>query len=175
MDPPCSLPRGIKHRYWCWSCHCDSEPDQHRQSKAGQRGKFKPEGMSRTQMMNHSEGQQEYSGRNRRQSNQAYVYHSVDFLAAAAVFTGGKVFFVVAAHFWRQAGYVIPPACKDFAYDWIHTLLTHLGVLNQQIVSPTYRRIGSNASVWDAKSTRLQNRPPLVASAFSASLRAISG
>jgi len=75
-----------------------------------------------------------------------------------------------------RVGHLSNVALADFfANDRIHTLLTHLGVLDQQIVSPTYRRIGSNASVWDANSTRLQNNPPRVANAFSASLRAISG
>ena len=70
---------------------------------------------------------------------------------------------------------LILQALAQAKQDGINALLIHLGYEISYHVEPNYRRIGSNASVWDASSTRLVKRPPRVASARSASLRAISG
>src|SRR5689334_5986099 len=97
----------------------------------------------------------------------------MNLLPAAAVLASCEVLLVVAAHLRCKAGNVIPPARENLTYDWINALLTHEGV--RSATPSHYRRIGSNASAWDASTKRLQNNPPRVASALSASLRAISG
>src|SRR5579871_1165840 len=175
MHAPCTFFRGIQYGHRCRRRHRYTQPDQRGKSKAGKGSNLQPNGMPWTKVMDDCKGEKKNSCGNRRESDQSDVDQAVDFLPAAAVFAVRKVFFVVAAHFWRKAGNVIPPARQNLSYDWINTLLTHVGDTKSANPKPNYRRIGSNASVWDANNTRLQNSPPRAASAFSASLRAISG
>src|SRR6266568_719360 len=83
--------------------------------------------MSRSQMPDHAKSQQKASRRHRCQSNQPHIDHAMDFLPAAAVFAFREVAFVVAAHLWREAGDVVPPARQNLSNDWINALLTHGG------------------------------------------------
>ena len=176
MHAPRTFLGSVKHCYRRRGGDGYPQPDQSRKSEACKSRNFEPESVPRTKMANHAEGKQKNSRGNRRQSDETYINDAMDLLAFATVFAGGEVAFVVPAHLRRKAGYVIPPARQNLPYDWIDAMLTHFGehkISHEFRID--YKRIGSKASVWDARSTRLQNNPPRVASAFSASLRAISG
>jgi len=175
MNAARSLLGSIEHRYRSRSGHRHSQPNQSRERESCQSSNFQPECVTRPQMTDHAKRQQKYSRRHRCQRNQSHVNDAVKLLPAAAVFTCRQVTLVVAAHFCRQTGNIVPPPGQNLADDWINALLTHeeLSQLNQ--IFGHYKQIGVKASVWVARSTRFENSPPRVASAFSASLRAISG
>jgi len=138
---------GIEHRDWSRRRDGHDYPDDRRQGEPGERGNLQPEGVPGAKVANDSKSQQKNSGRNGGQRDQPYIDDAVHLLAAAAVLAAGKMVFVVAAHFWRQAGDVIPPARQNFSHDWIDAQLTHAG-------NKTYSRIGSSASFWVASNTR---------------------
>ena len=174
MHPSRPLLGGVEHGYWRRRCHRHSQPDQCRKREPGQRCNLQQQRVSRPKISNDSERQQEDSRRNRSQHDEPNVDDAVNLLPAAAMFAGCKVILVVAAHLRCQAGNIVSPARQNLAHDWINALLTHEGVKISHR-KPDYRRIGCNASVWDANNRRLQNKPPRDANALSASLRAISG
>ena len=166
---------GVEHRDRGRRCDRHSKPNQSGKSESGQCGDFQPECVPRGKMPDHPKREQENPRRKGRHPDQPNVNNAVDLLPAATVLALRKVVFVVASHLCREAGDIVPPACEDLSNNRINALLTHEGVHRLITASPRYNRIGSSASVWVASSTRLQNSPPRVASAFSASLRAISG
>lgn len=93
--------RGVEYGYGSWGSHRDSQPDQRRQRESGKRRDLQPKRMPRSEVPDDAKSQQKYSRRHRRESDQSYINNAMDLLPATAVFAGGKVFFVVAAHLWR--------------------------------------------------------------------------
>ena len=64
--------------------------------------------------------QQKDGGRKRGQRNQREIDVAVQTLPRPATLAAVKVFFVVCAHLWREAGDIVPPARKNFSYNGIN-------------------------------------------------------
>jgi hypothetical protein len=125
MYAPCSFFGSIEHRYWRRRGYRNHHPDQSRKKKSRECGDFQPESVGWAEMTDYAEGQQKNTGRKRGQRNKPDVNQAVYFLAVAAAFADREMSFVVAAHFQREAGDVITPACQNFSDNRINALLTH--------------------------------------------------
>jgi len=102
----------------------DNQPNQGGERKTRERRQFQPERMARLKVANHTKRQQKDCSRNRSQRNQSQIDATMQPLPAAATSTRCQMLFVVTAHFWRQAGDIVPPACQNPANHGINAL-TH--------------------------------------------------
>ena len=80
-----------------------------------------------------SECQQKHARGDRCQHDQGDVDSTVQALPAAAVVALYKVLLVVAAHFRRQPGNVVAPACQDFPHKGVNALLSHTSLHSYRI------------------------------------------
>lgn len=122
MHVSCSKLGDIYHGHGSGSGQRHSKPDQRRKRESGQRRNLEPESVCRAEMANDSESEKKNGRGNRSQNNEGNVNSAMNFLPGAAVLAVSEVVLVVSAHFWRQAGNVVPPASQNFAYDRIDAL-----------------------------------------------------
>src|SRR5215475_4091782 len=112
----------INNRHWGWGGNCDSQPDERRECEASQGREFQNQRVTRLEMVNDTKGQQEYGSRERGEDYQANINPAMQLLARMATLAGGEMLFVVAAHFRRKAGNVVPPARQNLAYHGINAI-----------------------------------------------------
>src|SRR5262249_16960342 len=104
-----SDPRDAHHRGWSPGRDRNHDPQQRREAKSSQGHDFQEEGRPGSEVANYAKRQEKKGGGKRGQYNQREVDGAVPALPYTTVFAGGKVMLVVLAHFWRDAGDVVPP------------------------------------------------------------------
>ena len=112
----------IDNGHWGRGSNCNRQPDDRRQREASQGCEFQYQRVTRLEMMNDTKGQQEYCSRERGEDYQANINPAMQLLARMATLAGGEMLFVVAAHFRRKAGNVVPPARQNLAYHGINAI-----------------------------------------------------
>jgi hypothetical protein len=78
--------------------------------------------MTRREVVDHTESQQEDSRRNRCQNNQAKINSAMQALARETALAESEVVFVGATHFGRQARNVIAPARQNLPDHGINAI-----------------------------------------------------
>ena len=87
--------------------------------------------LQRLDVLQDCQCKQQEEGRKRSEDDQSPIEATMEFLAGAASAAFRQMVLVILAHFWRDSGYVIPPACQDGANNSIgtlgscHSVMTH--------------------------------------------------
>ena len=119
----------------------NDEPDQSGKSKACECDELEQVSVIRIVVTDCAKSHEEDDGGKAGDDDQSDVDRAMQALARAAVKAFGEVLLVVSAHLGRDAGDVVPPACKNVAYDLIDAMRHQ-------------KRIASIGSVCEASTSR---------------------
>ena len=111
----------------------DDQPNHRGKRETAQGCNFKQQGMARPKVADHGEREKKNGCRGGGKHDQGHINDAVKFLPVAAMLALLEVLLVVATHFRRQAGNIVPPAGQNLSDEWIYAQLTHKELQSERL------------------------------------------
>jgi hypothetical protein len=115
----------VGNYYWRWRGYRHDEPDHTKEEAAGEGNQLQDQRVARRVVADCAKRHEKHYGGDAGHDHEANIDGAVRELAGAAVGAFGEVLFVVAAHLWREAGNVVPPAGKNVANYLVTAQVAH--------------------------------------------------